>query len=391
MGEVTSVERVSGRLDDPPNSDVVEVNVFGPGFGESIAVHLGADRWLIVDSCCETDGGTPAAIGYLEAIGRRPEECVTYLVATHWHSDHVRGFAAEVDRCRSAFVWLTPALTYEALMTVLRLHSSKLRGGFRELAVTMDVLKEREASAGPGGATFYDYLGQSTAAHRIDRHPPGAPVEIWALSPSARDRDEAAMDIRPHIAWDAVFTRDPPRPNHNHATIVLHVRVGTQQILLGGDRETVTGSGHGWITVRDAFHARGLGKASLLKVAHHGSPNGDTPVIWNDLLEADPVAVVTPFWRGKGGGRPRRDDLIRLCRSTPTSYLTGDQPADVRARGSQPDPEDALTAASGVEEEYAEPPLAHVRLRAPIGGGGWSVQMVEPAQGACEVANASGG
>jgi len=31
--------------------DELEVSVFGPGYGESLAIHLGLGSWIIIDSC----------------------------------------------------------------------------------------------------------------------------------------------------------------------------------------------------------------------------------------------------------------------------------------------------------------------------------------------------
>jgi hypothetical protein len=34
-----------------PAPEELEVTVFGPGFGESVIVHLGHNRWIVFDSC----------------------------------------------------------------------------------------------------------------------------------------------------------------------------------------------------------------------------------------------------------------------------------------------------------------------------------------------------
>jgi len=41
----------------PVKQDEIEVSVFGPGYGESILVHLGAGKWVIVDSCRDNKTG----------------------------------------------------------------------------------------------------------------------------------------------------------------------------------------------------------------------------------------------------------------------------------------------------------------------------------------------
>lgn len=34
-----------------PATDEIELTLFGPGYGEAIAVHLGEGAWLLVDPC----------------------------------------------------------------------------------------------------------------------------------------------------------------------------------------------------------------------------------------------------------------------------------------------------------------------------------------------------
>ena len=84
---------VGSKLEIPPGSHEIEVSVFGPGFGESIVVHLGSGRWMIVDSCLARSTKEPAALDYLQEIGVDVSANVRFVVSTHWHDDHIRGLA----------------------------------------------------------------------------------------------------------------------------------------------------------------------------------------------------------------------------------------------------------------------------------------------------------
>ena len=44
----------------PPASDEVELSLFGPGYGEAIAVHVGDGKWILIDSCKEKGTKDPA-------------------------------------------------------------------------------------------------------------------------------------------------------------------------------------------------------------------------------------------------------------------------------------------------------------------------------------------
>lgn len=93
-------EALSSRS-HPPAADELEISIFGPGFGESVVIHIGAGRWILIDSCIDTNTGIPAALDYLNALSASPE-AVELIVATHWHDDHVRGLATMVNACSTA-------------------------------------------------------------------------------------------------------------------------------------------------------------------------------------------------------------------------------------------------------------------------------------------------
>ena len=65
---------------------------------------------------------------------------------------------------------------------------------------------------------------------------------------------------------------------------------------------------------------RPSGPASAFKVPHHGSDSADEPRIWRELLDSDPVAVLTP-WR-RGDRVLPSDDARRILTKTETAYAT---------------------------------------------------------------------
>ncbi|MGQ0465469.1 MAG: MBL fold metallo-hydrolase [Sporichthyaceae bacterium] len=102
----------------PPSADVVEISVFGPGYGECVVVHLGDGEWLVVDSCTFGRGGAPAALTYLDEIGVDVPTQVVLVVATHWHDDHVRGLRSVVEEAPQAQVWMSAAIGFAELMAL---------------------------------------------------------------------------------------------------------------------------------------------------------------------------------------------------------------------------------------------------------------------------------
>ena len=357
---------------DRPEPGTVEVNLFGPGYGESIAIHLGDNRWMIVDSCARGDA-EPAALLYLRRLGCDLRD-VKYLVATHWHDDHIRGFSTLIEQCPDADVFLSQALNVKPLLVRVMARTSRDLPSLSEMNRTIHTLIRRAARR--TNRQPFHYLSEDKPVHSNVHHP-GNDVEIWALSPSSQDFDlaiAALVRTMPRLSEGASLDA-VPRPRENHASIVLHVRAGNQRILLGADREVLGSGRRGWNSVAACATRRGLGRSSLFKIAHHGSPNGDAPVIWEDLLEPEPVVVLTPFRRGYEGGRPRRDDVDRILARTPWAFTTC-APGDysLLAEGIS----DMLSDADH-EVEDAQLPLGHIRARALTSGSPWSVELFRPA------------
>ena len=81
---------------------MIEVSLFGPGYGECVVLHLGAGDWAIVDSCIDHRTGQPAALAYLSSLGIDPAVAVKLVAVTHAHDDHIRGIADVLAACESA-------------------------------------------------------------------------------------------------------------------------------------------------------------------------------------------------------------------------------------------------------------------------------------------------
>jgi Metallo-beta-lactamase superfamily len=369
-----------------PAADQVELNLFGPGYGESVLVHLGANRWLIVDSCIDGTSGRPAALEYLDRLGVDASTSVLYLVATHWHDDHVGGFTELVKQCQQARVHFTSAMTCEVLLELIGSDFSEPVGKLVEMTNSLNELKGAGSDRNPDRA--YWFLAEHSPVHLDAFHSDGPAVEIWALSPSASDREETAKQLRLVLPGDSRYRPGGlPKPRDNHTSVVLHVRVGRKIILLGADREALKGETRGWNSVTICHRDRGLNKASLYKVAHHGSPNGDDDLIWAELLDGQPVALLAPYRRGLLGGRPRPVDIVQLCQRTSEAYSTSvnNETSSAFDPAYEPvlDARHEFNRYQGYEVEDAQTPFGHLRARANVAGGAWTVEYVPPAGPLC--------
>lgn len=90
---------------NPPKTQEIEIIVFGPGFGESILIHIGNNEWFIVDSCNKPKTNIPYPIWYLEQLKINVEHQVKKIFVTHYHDDHINGISKIVEKCKNAEFW----------------------------------------------------------------------------------------------------------------------------------------------------------------------------------------------------------------------------------------------------------------------------------------------
>ncbi len=106
----------------------------------------------------------------------------------------------------------------------------------------------------------------------------------------------------------------------NSAAVAIWLKVGNFSVLLGADLEEGGDPNTGWSAVVSA-HSPYDGKASMYKVAHHGSITGHHPHVWEEMLMGEPIAVLTPFQKGKKN-LPTRDDVHRLKKFASNCFIT---------------------------------------------------------------------
>jgi glyoxylase-like metal-dependent hydrolase (beta-lactamase superfamily II) len=111
-----------GNRDTAPAPDELEISILGPGFGETVLLHLDSDRWINVDSCIDAPSDQPAALGYLDAIGVS-RSSVELVIATHWHADHIRGLATIVAECAQAQLCCSNALNNREFLAIANLYA----------------------------------------------------------------------------------------------------------------------------------------------------------------------------------------------------------------------------------------------------------------------------
>jgi hypothetical protein len=300
----------------PPKPDEIELTLFGPGYGESIAVHV-EGKWLLIDSCVDPSTGNPAAIDYLTGIGVDLGS-VALVICTHWHDDHARGIAACYRACPNAKLVLSGALQRLEFLKLLEAYErwpneeGKVSSGLDEMRQAVAEAKKRDM---PRFASEDQRLWMSQSGN----------AELYSLTPSAATMLKAFSDISLLLPQKGQGKRRAYVQSPNHIAVALHLRVGPVAMLLGSDLEEENDPLTGWSAVL-ASTTRPTMLASIYKVAHHGSITGEHPGVWAKLLAPAPTSVMTPFSKS---ALPTTADQARVKSNSAVAILTA------RTRGKQ--------------------------------------------------------
>lgn len=288
---------------------MAKLSLIGAGVGESIAVELENDAWMVVDSCRHPETKRSAPLQHLLDAGVTVASSVRLIILTHWHDDHIAGAADLVDACTSATVVFSSALRSEEFGQLLGLYGdpAKLpprvsRGlvEFRKIVQTL-MARKRAGMVRPfvlakADTTLFD----------------GPQSKVTCLSPS----DDAVIKS---LAGFAEMTPEKIRrrmalhqKNPNHDAVALWVSWQNQpecEVLLGADLENTRDRDTGWDAVLQTLAVKNR-KAHIFKIPHHGSKTGHHPEIWTDHIRENALGVLTTFNRGRS--LPTSTDVARL-------------------------------------------------------------------------------
>lgn len=362
----------------PPNADQVEVTLLGPGYGECAVIHLGNGRWVLIDSCLDSDTGHPAALSYLEGMGVDPTTAVRLVLATHWHDDHIRGMGSLVSNCAGAKFCCSSALGSAEFLGMVRQYEagSVIIGGsgVREINDVMGTLLDRNDDPVAASANKLVLRLEATETGH------GKECRIWTLSPSDAQHRKFLFEIAALVPQVKETKRRCVAQSPNTLSVVTWVEIGDLAILLGGDLEETGDNATGWSVIVGSAERPG-GRARIFKVPHHGSENAHSDGVWADMLVEQPFAILAPWNRGKTK-RPSTDDVERIIKRTQKAYSTASLKLPrVRRR---PKPVEKTLKERGIRVRPVEPPTGMLRLR----NGGlddfqrWELELL---RGACHL------
>ena len=329
----------------PPNSQEIEIVLFGPSYGESMLVHVGYGEWIIIDSCVD-DQGNPYALSYLEAINA-DLNAVSLIVTTHWHTDHVRGMIKQVKNCRNAkFCCALPLCKKEFLAKIGELnhnHFIKSGTGAEELYAVFSHLESQKDRIMYAMANKYIFKTKE--------------CEIYTLSPSDKTHQKFLQNIENEFLNIGEAKRRISPLSPNEVSVVLWIRIGNIKLLLGADLEE-----QGWKDILQN-EIKPEGHASVFKVSHHGAESAHSSKVWEAMLDPNPIAVLTP-WYLAGKILPTLQDVKRIQRCTSNAFITTFNPElKLRARNSDADRANKIMQKEGIKLRGVDNSFNAIRLR----------------------------
>jgi hypothetical protein len=304
----------------PPAADELEISLFGPGYGESIVIHIGCSQWILIDSCKNPQTKKPAALSYLTDLKVDMALSVRLVVATHWHDDHIRGISAILRDCPSAKIAISAALDQQNFLDLIAAYANRQStDGVGEFIEIFRILQERKQTRTPIRAPILASSDKLLHRDAVQIGSDSLPVEVYSLSPSDASIIRAMLSIAELMPAEDTLPLRIPSVSPNYASVVLWIKLGEHRILLGADLETSADPALGWVAVLRSEAVSG--KATVFKVAHHGSHNAHEQLVWSEFLMNDPLAVLTPFRRGNRI-LPTPEDIRRISTATSNGYIT---------------------------------------------------------------------
>jgi len=353
--------------------DEIEISVFGPGYGECILIGVGGRHWICIDSCKENTRARPMPIEYLSAIGVDVANDLKTLIATHWHDDHILGLAEILGLAKRANFFCPVGMNEKVMRELVCAYNGdrqySARPGTSEISKTFRYLSDNDIVP--------KLIGEATVLLRSDDIlGDGTSIELMALSPSSHAVAQCILAIGKYLQTTEGPIRALPAPKENILSSAICLSIDKYRVLFGADLEYKNDPQIGWMAVCDITHVD-VGRSSIYKVSHHGAASGDGPRIWTELLNTDPICVVTP-WRLGGNILPTEQDVDRLRMNSSRVYLSSHPWVGKNKYDSATNK--TLRDFDKQVEPYL-PPAGHIRMRtrlhSPTGivNTGWTIEM----------------
>lgn len=300
-----------------PEAHIAEINLLGTGggYGESLVIHIGNNEWVIIDSCQDPTSGKSIPLTFLASRGVDLTN-VKLIVCTHWHDDHIRGIAEILENSPNAVFSFARANDLKKFLQLVSIDLEKLKkitsnSSTIEFNRCLEIISLRKSTI---KNSEVDKLLYSTILET-------SKIEIFSLSPSELSNQIFDKEISSLIEGYSALNKRLISQSPNERSVVLLLKLGNHNILLGADLQVGNNPKLGWLDIANNSQVVKVSeKSKYFKIPHHGSENGHNADVWTKLLINKPIATLTPW--NKKGKLPKKEMLDKYIQLTKELYIT---------------------------------------------------------------------
>jgi hypothetical protein len=238
------------------------------------------------------------------------------------YDDHIRGFADVVDACPYAQLVISEAMRKEEFGALINCFGTRVmiaNSGTYEFHRVMMLMMDRKKKGTGDHIPKWAIEGRSIWRGKVGCFG-SVDCELVSLSPSDSAVSASKLEFAKLLPKEGSFKGWVKSITPNLSSVAIRLKAGEFSILLGADLEETGDHASGWSAIV-RYHLPEDGKATIYKVAHHGSKTGHHPDLWREMLTEKPIAVLTPWQKG-GDGLPTDGDVRRIISLTPHAFLT---------------------------------------------------------------------
>lgn len=290
--------------------DIIEVIIFGKGYGESILINLN-NKWIVIDSFIEPISKLPMAIRYLQD-NKIDEKNIVGIICTHWDNDHIKGIS-EIIKIRKKCdlpVYVPICFTEKKVLEYVCCYSDDNFNLTSEFHKVLLLYKKKQCKLN------WAIAGRTLLGKEIG----DGDIEIKALSPSD-EQFKLFLDM-------IVLPKDGDLKKsflnkENSISIATYIKTCVDSILLGGDLEN--SSKGGWGSICESYYYND--KSHVFKIPHHGSETGYCAKVWEVMVDY-PISIITRF---NNRHLPTDEMINKIKQNSVEVYVLGAAPENDKA------------------------------------------------------------
>lgn len=269
---------------EKPSSGVPQIVIMGTGYGECILVHLGNDKYVMIDSFLNPETKKPIAADYLDNIGLSIHNIIG-IICTHWDDDHIKGMYDIASNLKGITVGI-PVTVSKRDLDKLREYLKFAKGS--QDYVPMDEFSKLLELNSKKFLKFSYCVPQRQLFRKQIIDEKLSEVIVETLSPSDEQYTEFINQLVMPKEGDLMQSIDF---TNNRISVVSIVKLYSTYCLFGGDLENDHGE---WDKVIENYQ---YPKADIFKIPHHGSKTGYSENVWKNIVDK-PISIITRFNRG---------------------------------------------------------------------------------------------